>query len=162
MDPDFEENGFQPPLPIKDIPSGGGKGGSWILTPSTLSLILAALTASGFGVVAKYFPGFGSEGVGKYTQYAALGGSAALAIGGLAGSVFSKSTPQTESPQTGGGIRASGIVTRKTLADVARQMSGSGVSKRSLPTDTTEGVTFLGILGMVVVGGITLSYLRSL
>ena len=170
LDPQFNEKGFQPPIPLEEIQMGGGKEGKWNLTPSTGSLILAALGATGLGIVAKFFPGITAEGSGKTTQTAMIGSTAVLGLVGLAGTMMS-SNPITvakkENDQEGGATTehtlqsGGGGTPLPPLSSFANQMRGGG-AKHIGTQDPTKGTTFLGILGMVIVGGLTLSYLRNL
>ena len=147
FDPEFNSRGFRAPFDVTEFGlTGKGIEGKWLLTGSLLSLILAVLVATGFGVILTFFPGFATSDAGKYTQYGTLGATALLAVGGIGASFMSGSTAAVPPPvQAGGGL--------PPLSSFAKKMMKSDTNH--------DSVTFLGILGMVVVGGITLAFLRS-
>jgi hypothetical protein len=146
LDPEFDSRGFRAPFDVTEFGlTGKGVEGKWLLTGSLLSLILAVLVATGFGVIVKFFPDFASSAVGKSTQYGTLGATALLAVGGIGASFMGGSTAAPHVPQTGGGL--------PPLSSFAKKMMKSDTNH--------DSVTFLGILGMVVVGGLTLAFLRS-
>jgi len=149
----FDNNGFLLPLPVGILPSGGGVGGNWLLTLPLISLILAAISAAGGAILLKYVPASMMGGAGKYAEYATLGGGALLGVVGIAGSFYMKSgpaapaVPAAPAPamQQGGGLPP----------------LSAFMKKKASPTPTSESITFLGLLALIVVGGGTLGYLRS-
>lgn len=146
LDDSFNYNGFQPPLPIKEVQNmmGGGKGGTWYLTPSSISLILGATGAAGLGIAAQLVPG----GLGPITQYAAIGGGSLLGIGGIAGALMSKPAASAPGPPIqGGGGRL------PPLSSFAKDLT------KTVETNS-DSIAFLGILGIVVFGGLSLSLTR--
>jgi hypothetical protein len=164
----FDNNGFLLPLPIGMLPSGGGVGGFWTLTLPLMSLILAAISAAGGAILMKYLPPSMMGAGGKYAEYATLGGGALFGVIGIAGSFYMSSgssvpgaipvaIPPAPVPlaaaapagQQGGG-----------LPPLSAFMKGLKKETSSLKLNS-ESITFLGLLGLIIIGGGTLGYLRS-
>ena len=141
---------------------------------------MAALGATGLGIVAKFFPGaVPAEGAGKTAQSVAIGATSLLAFGGIASSLMSSNpigTPKSkkdddDDEQEGGGMAGLAFqngggkgTSLPPLSSFANQVGGRRTKStgKSSTDDDAKGTTFLGILGMVIVGGLTLSYLRKL
>lgn len=148
-DSNFDMNGFQLPMPIPIIPSGGGKGGTWYLTIPLLGLILASISIAGFAAITTLIP---LSVMGSLQPYLQIGtGSAAALFGGGALIAFllpsgSSTIPTSVPPlvQSGG---------RRSLPPLSSFMKQEGGSK--------EGTPFLGILALIIVGGFSLTFLRS-
>lgn len=154
-DSKFDINGFQLPLPIPAIPSGGGVGGNWNLTFPLLSLILAATSISGLGLITfikPYLPKDIADSVFKYTSYATGSGAAVFGLAALAGMFMQRSNaaiPVAAIPaaQTGGGK----LPPLSSFINEL-QVKQTGGSKEAVP--------FIGILALIIVGGFSLNYLR--
>lgn len=169
FDSNFNDTGFENPISIEGLPKGGGKKGVWTLTMPLVSLILAALAASGFAV-AQLIPGMSSPDAQKYAGFAALGGGllfggvgligammgaggaapaaagaavaapAAAPAGGAAGGVNEEGVPA--SVQAGGMQTPNGnLAPAITLASVLQSIpsGGSGISGISDSGSTQEG-----------------------
>jgi hypothetical protein len=157
-DSNFNDNGFQLPLPISAIPSGGGKEGKWNLTFPLLNLILAATSFTGLAFVLKYLPADITNQFGKYIAYGTAGGGTLFAVVAL-GAMFmqkpasSSGTSDTTPPsvQTGGGS--------KTLPPLSSFIKD--LYKKD-DDNLKEAIPFIGILALIIVGGFSLNYLNSL
>ena len=172
MDDDFDKKGFQLPLPIKEIPSGGGKGGNWLLTFPLTSLILATVPAAA-GVLIAYIqavaPGTLSPdlmkqlGVGTAATSGALLGVGLLgsfmAMRATAGVVGPDGQPAAAAaPQTGGGATNS----LPPLSTFAHKLVGGARAAAAARggTGDQEAFFFVGILGVIVLGGVALGLLK--
>jgi hypothetical protein len=165
-DSNFNDNGFQLPLPISAIPSGGAKEGKWNLTFPLLNLILAATSFTGFAFVLKYLPADITNQFGKYIAYATAGGGTLFAAVAL-GAMFMQ-TADTKTP-------VSSPVDLQSIASspVALQQTGGG--SKTLPPlssfikdlykkdddNLKEAIPFIGILALIIVGGFSLNYLKQ-
>lgn len=148
----FDVNGFQLPLPISIIPSGGGVGGNWYLTFSLLSLILGATSLSGFALIQKYMPESISGSLGKYTSYATGGGAALFGLAAVAGMFMQKSSPLPQLPQLPQ-LQQGGGKLPPLSSFINELQPKKGGSKEAVP--------FIGILALIILGGFSLNYLRS-
>jgi hypothetical protein len=157
MNPDFEKQGFRSPLPIPGYPPPKPTDGSWLLTPTLVSIILALLPSYALGatgIVNQFFPGAVSGDTQKYMGYA-VGGTAVL---GAAFSMFSANKAPvapiggTAVPQLGGSRRAE----LPPLSSFAK-----GLMRSTSPEAFEESKVFLGLLGVIVTGGIALSMARN-
>lgn len=159
FNPDFPKEGFRPPVPIPGYPAAAPTDGRWLLTPSLLSLILAALPAAALGstgILNSFAPGLVGGDVQKYIG-AAAGSTAAL---GLAFSLFAANKAPTVGagmavpaavPLQGGG--GSGLPPLSAFA--------GDLMKSKSPQAYQESLAFMGVLGIVVAGGVALGLLRS-
>ncbi len=154
INPEFSKQGFRPPLPIPGYPAGKATDGSWLLTPTLVSLIIALLPSYALGatgIVNQFFPGAVTGDTQKYMGYA-VGGSAAL--GGAFALYSANSTGAVPSgtvmPQMGGGKAL------PPLSSFAHELKRS-----ASPEAFQESLTFLGILGVIATGGIALSMVRN-
>lgn len=172
LDADFDKRGFQPPLPIKEIPSGGGKNGNWLLTFPLGSLILATLPAGAMGIVAilrSAVPGLipsslnDKLALGTGTSSAALVGMGLLgsfmAMRASSGTVAPGPTAPAVAPSAQSGGSAPGTTTVPSLSSIARTIPTGGGAPAH--TSSREAVWFMGILGIVVAGGLSLGLLSS-
>ncbi len=159
FNPDFPREGFQPPVPVPGFPPPAPTDGSWLLTPVLLSLILATLPAGALGatgILNQYAPGLVGGDVQKYIGYA-VAGTAGL---GAAFSLFSANKAPTQlplQPLQGGG--SSGTGKNNDLPPLSS--FAKSLMRSTSPQAFQESLTFLGILGIVVGGGILLSLVRS-
>jgi hypothetical protein len=164
--------GFKPPIEIPGYPPLSGypgveKGESWRLSPALLGVIMTTIPAGiagATGIANYYSPNAVSGDTQKYIGYATAGVGAL--VGGM--SLYSMfQVPATAAPapapapapfppqvgqgypsfQGGGGPSLSQIA--KTLT---RKMDIKG---------ETESQSFLGILGIVFIGGLALAVTRS-
>ena len=176
-DSKFNDNGFLLPLPIPAIPSGGGKGGNWTLTFPVLSLILAATSFSGLALLNTFLPQSIKDSFGKYIEYGTGGLGILFVIVSLI-AMSRQTTPGVESmvPSMPTGLptdMTSGItsLTGGLASMIPSTMKGGGNSLPPLSTfikdlrpqegGSTDSVPFIGILGLIILGGFSLSYLRS-
>lgn len=142
------ENGFKLPLPVIGVPAGGSE---WLLTMPILSLILASSSLAGLSIIMQYVP---ESITGKYMPYiqGSMGGTAGLFVVAALASSFLLKGPQISAPplpQMGGGQLP-------PLSSFVKNMplqTGGGESKEAIP--------FLGILALIILGGSSLSFLRS-
>lgn len=153
--PDFEKEGFRPPIPITGYPPAAPTDGSWILTPTLVSVITALLPAYALGstgILNSFFPGLVGGDTQKYIGYA-MGGTAVLGAGFA---MFAANKAPAPAPaalpaplvsQAGGG---------KPLSAFAKEMMRS-----ASPQAFQESKAFLGLLGFVVAGGIALGIARN-
>lgn len=158
-DNNFDRNGFQLPLPISAIPSGGGKEGKWNLTFPLLNLILAATSFTGLAFVLKYLPENITKQLGTYIAYGTAGGGtlfALVAVGAMfmqkpaaAGGATSNISPPS-SLQSGGGS--------KTLPPLSSFIKD--LYKKD-DDNLKEAIPFIGILALIIVGGFSLNYLKQ-
>ena len=168
FDSNFNKNGFLLPLPVPLVPSGGStKGGTdevpnpWRLTFPLINLILATVSISGFALINQFLPQNLIDSGGKYAQYSALGGAILFGIIGVIGVLMAKNPseimvtlPKVSNPIAG--MSGGGKISLPPLSSFIREMS----SKKH-DSKLNESVSFLGILGIVIVGGGILSFLRS-
>jgi len=152
----FDTRGFALPVSFPIIPDGGWNGISWVLTLPLLSLILGTISIAGLAAVTNFVPPDIMNSYGKYIQYS-IGASAILF--GLIGisSLFAlkppKSVPYVQPvlQQQGGG--------HKGLPPLS-SFIGNYVPHPS-STKYKEAVPFLGILALIILGGTSISFLRS-
>jgi hypothetical protein len=159
FNPDFSREGFQPPVPIPGYPPPAPTDGRWLLTPILLSLIAATLPAGALGlsgIVNQFSPGAITGDTQKYMSYA-VAGTAGL---GVLFSLFSAN----KAPATG---------TATPVIPAIPSMTGGGRSlpplssfakdlmRSTSPQAFQESLSFLGILGIIVGGGILLSITRN-
>lgn len=154
---DFDTRGFALPVSIDIIPHGGWNGNSWVLTLPLLSLILGTISVAGFAAVTAFVPPEIIKSYGKYIQY---GTGASAALFGLIGisSLFALKPPTSVTSvqpvlqqQQGGG--------RKTLPPLSSFIDNYVVHPST--TKYKEAVPFLGILALIILGGTSISFLRS-
>lgn len=173
-DTKFNENGFLLPLPVPMIPSGGGKEGKWILTFPLLSLILAATSFSGIAFLSKFVPSSLTGTIGPYIQYGIIILGALFSIAAAFG-VYRQIPVGVEPsiPGLTGGLPA--IPTDlSSLTSILPKMAGGGNNNSKLPPlssfiknlkpqegGSKESIPFIGVLGLIILGGFSLSYLRS-
>ncbi len=157
MNPEFPKQGFRPPLPIPGYPPPKPTDGSWLLTPTLVSLILALLPSYALGatgIVNQFFPGAVGGDTQKYLGYA-TGGAAVL---GAAFAVMSANKapaapiPAAPTTQMGGG----GTKPLPPLSSFAK-----GLMQSSSPKAFEESKAFLGLLGVIITGGVALSMARN-
>jgi hypothetical protein len=185
-DSKFDVNGFLLPAPVPAIPSGGGKGGNWTLTFPLLSLILAATSFSGLAFVMKYLPPDIMNSFGKYIAYGATGGGVLFAAVGLIGLFMQKPGASALSGLPGvsalsglpgasalSGLPGASALSGLPVAPVA-PVAQAGGGRNSLPPlssfiaelrpqegGSKEAIPFIGILTLIILGGFSLSFLRS-
>lgn len=154
---DFDTRGFALPVSFDIIPHGGWNGNSWVLTLPLLSLILGTISVAGFAAVTAFVPPEIIKSYGKYIQY---GTGASAALFGLIGisSLFALKPPTSVTSvqpvlqqQQGGG--------RKTLPPLSSFIDNYVVHPST--TKYKEAVPFLGILALIILGGTSISFLRS-
>jgi hypothetical protein len=173
-DSKFDINGFVLPFPVQAIPSGGGKGGKWTLTLPLLSLILAAISFSGLSIIKQYIPDNIMGSIGAYVGYGALGGGILFSAVGLIALIMQKPGAGTAIPgldavtsaipalvpglpgltatplrQAGGG---SSLPPLSSFIDNVGKQEGGGES---------QAIPFIGTLTLIILGGFSLSFLRS-
>jgi hypothetical protein len=168
-DSQFDQDGFIPPVPVQAIPTTQGNNGNWNLTFPLLSLILATTSFSGLAFVSKYLPATITDSIGKYSAYATAGGGALFILAAGVGLLMQRPA-STNVASTG---VSTGVPTIPGLGGLAQGlMKGGGAN--SLPPlssfinkltpqsgGSKEDVPFLGILALVILGGFSLSFLRS-
>jgi hypothetical protein len=190
-DSKFDINGFLLPVPVPAIPSGGGKEGKWTLTFPLLSLILAATSFTGLAFIKKYLPDDLMKSVGKYAGYATLGGGILFTAIGLISLIMQKPAAGTAVPGVPSAISPlagiSGLTSAipgvsaitsvvpglaPTPAAVPLAQSGGGSSLPPLSSfihnvakqeggGETQAIPFIGTLALIILGGFSLSFLRS-
>jgi len=175
-DKQFDQDGFIPPLPVSAIPTGQGNNGNWNLTFPLLSLILATTSFSGLAFVTKYLPSSFTNSIGLYSAYATAGGGALFILAAGVGLLMQRpASTNVASTGVSTGVPALGGLapTIPGLGGLAQGlMRGGGAN--SLPPlssfinkltpqsgGSKEDVPFLGILALVILGGFSLSFLRS-
>ena len=151
----FDTRGFALPVSFPIIPDGGWNGISWVLTLPLLSLILGTISVAGFAAVTAFVPPDIVNSYGKYIQYGT--GASALLFGLIGiGSLFALKPPKSVASvgpllQQGGG--------HKTLPPLS-SFIGNYVPHPST-TKYKEAIPFLGILALIILGGTSISFLRS-
>jgi len=173
-DTQFDQGGFIPPLPIPGIPTTQGNNGNWNLTFPLLSLILAATSFSGLAFVTKYLPATITDSIGKYSAYATAGGGALFILAAGVGLLMQRPASTSVAPTIAqdSTLGAVGSVVPGLGGLAQGLMKGGGAN--SLPPlssfinkltpqsgGSKEDIPFLGILGLVILGGFSLNYLRS-
>lgn len=162
LNPNFAKEGFQPPIPIPGFPPPTPTDGRWLLTPVLLSLILATLPAATLGstgIANTFAPGAVGGDVQKYMGYAVAGT-------GLLGTAFSLFAANS------GGAQPPLQQSSSMVAPVAPQLGGgtplpplSFFANKLLhakrPEAVNESITFLGVLGIVIAGGLAMGLLRN-
>ena len=176
-DSNFDEDGFIPPLPLQAIPTGQGNNGNWNLTFPLLSLILATTSFSGLAFVTKYIPSSITDSIGKYSAYATAGGGALFIIAAGIGLFMQRpavGVMPSGGPALAGGLAGGlgGLPGGLPVGLAQGLMRGGGTT--SLPPlssfinkltpqsgGSKEDIPFLGILALIILGGFSLSFLRS-
>jgi hypothetical protein len=163
MSSDFKRTGFRTPfhLPLPSFLNSFsetifcsnndcGKSGNWQLTLPLMLIIAAAFTAYGYTWAANLPTGYQA-----YAQYFTGGGTALLASGGIASSIYSAQTATSllaakslGAAQMGGGL--------PPLSSFAKDM------KESYSEDAFDDSTpFLAILAYICAAGFGLSLVRN-
>lgn len=156
--PDFEKEGFRPPIPITAYPPAAPTDGSWLLTPTLVSLIVAVLPAYALGstgILNSFFPGLVGGDTQKYMGYA-VGGTALLGAGFSMFAANRAPTAAALMPQAGGGVSGSGGNPSKPLSAFAKDMMRS-----ASPEAFQESKAFLGLLGIITASGFVLGVARN-
>jgi hypothetical protein len=183
-DPEFPNTGFRPPLPIPGYPEPRPTDGSWLLTPTTISIVSSLLPAGAYGLTSilnSYAPGLVSPDIQSNLSYA-LGGTAAL---GMAFTLYSATRPPLGAVVTAANPLAAPIAAATAanplaaaasalpvnpLASAIPQQGGGLPSLQDLlkgmkPSvekhPLRESAAFLAILAIIVGGGLTLATARS-
>lgn len=152
LDPGFDKLGFQPPVPIQGYPKPAPPvqaDGTWILSPTLVSLIitmLPAYSAALTSLINFYAPGTVGGNVQNYLGYATAGVGAL----GIASTIFmaSRGSGAPAPPMTGGAL--------PSLSSFAKDLQRS-----ASPQAFQESTSFLGLLVFIVLGGLTLGALRA-
>ena len=164
FNPTFNEDGFEPPIPIQGLQKTPmSEDGTWLLTPTLMGLIVAVLPAGAYGltsILKYYFPGMDVADAQKYMGYATLG--AGTLLGGL--SIFN-------AVRTPAAPAMAGTSPSSSTAPPIQQLGGGGlpplsqfvkgIQKAASPEAFNESLSFLGILGIVIVSGIVLGLTRK-
>jgi hypothetical protein len=149
---EFNANGFEPIIPIPYLPSGGGKGSAWMLNITFLNILFATIAASG-QVLAFALPTFtiGGVSLASIGNLVSIGGASLLGASFLGSVVASSFAPAlgTAKPLMGGGLPPLSSFVDKLNSE--QQQQGGGKSDKS----------FLMILGLVTLIGLTLGFARS-
>jgi hypothetical protein len=156
LNPDFSKEGFQPPVPIPGYPPPAPTDGRWLLTPILLSLIMATLPVGALGlsgIVNQFSPGAITGDTQKYMGYA-VAGTAGL---GVLFSLFAAN----RAPATGAAIPAIPSMTGGGRSLPPLSSFAKDLMRSTSPQAFQESLSFLGILGIVVAGGVLLSILRG-
>lgn len=156
----YETEGFVPPVPLEGFPVQKPKpDGSWLFTPTTLSILISTLPAGAYGmtsILKYYMPNVDIENVQKYSGYATMGVTGL----GAALSVFSMARAPALAPAgvTAGltPLRGGGKDTLPPLSHFIKRLKES-----QAPKARNDSWAFLGILAIVVFGGFTLASARS-
>ena len=151
LDKSFDTEGFNLPLPIKEIPALGklDADGNWKLTLPLASMIVATLLASGLAVT-QFLP----DSIRSYFTYAAAGGGTMFTgIAAISGLTSGASVQSTTTIGTTTVLQGGGLPPLSSFIDQVRYKKGKG---------TDEALAFFAILGIIVLGGIATNVFKPI